>query len=122
MLETCTHDIAQLPLVPGDLVSPGDDIEPEEHGQGFRVHFVGLHLGVGDRLQVLGVGKHELDVMGFEQVIEPISAGGALDDCLVRSFQGSEVRQNACGNVREPFLTDALSRLIDCCNETVIFV
>ena len=57
MLETCTHDIAQLPLVPGDLVSPGNDIEPEEHGQGFRVHFVGLHLSVGDRLQVLGVGK-----------------------------------------------------------------
>ena len=68
------------------------------------------------------MGKDELDTLWLEKIIEPIPAGRALDDGLMRSIERSEVGKDALGYIGQPLLTYLFACIIDSGDETVIFV
>ena len=51
------------------------------------------------------MGKDELDTLWLEKIIEPIPAGRALDDGLMRSIERSEVGEDALGYIGQALLT-----------------
>jgi hypothetical protein len=121
-VETLPHEVAQIAELAFDFVGSGDGVEPQERGQGTGIDLVGFDFGVGDGLEVLGMGKHEFDAVGFEEIVEPVPAGGTFDDGDVGSIEGAEIGQNALGDIGQPFLLDEGADRIDRGDETVVLM
>ena len=56
-----------------------------------RVDHMGFDLGIGDRLQVLGVGQVHANAFAADQVTESVIAAGNLDRGNARARKAGEV-------------------------------
>ncbi len=62
------------------------------------VDLVGLDLGIADGFKIVGVSQGERDVMVFEQVVQPVPAGGGLDYVVVIGASKEKVASSARGH------------------------
>ena len=76
-----------------DHVRVRNEIHPQQLGEGVGIDGIGLHFGVGDRLQQLRVGQLEVDPGRRQQIPQPVPTPGRLDDRLVGTGKLSEVLQ-----------------------------
>ena len=120
--ESGPHDVTEVALLTGDLMSTWDSVKPEESSKCCRVDLIGLDLGIGNGFKVLGMSENELDAVGFEEIVEPVPSCGALDNGSLWSIERCEVGEDGDGNIGQSFLAHLFSEVIDSGDETIIFV
>jgi hypothetical protein len=57
-------------------VGLGNEAGPQQLRERVRIDRIGLHLGIGDRLQELRMGQAEVNALGGQQVAQPVPAAG----------------------------------------------
>jgi hypothetical protein len=78
------EQVAGLAHLGADHVGRRDQVRAQQLREGGRVHGVGLHLGVADRLDVLAVPKREAHALAPQVVGEPVPGRCRLDNGALR--------------------------------------
>ena len=64
-------------------MSRRDIAHAKELSEGVRIDGVGFHLGIGNGLEIFGMGENRDDVPGCQKVTHPVPIAGAFDDGLM---------------------------------------
>lgn len=68
------------------------------------INRIGLCFGVGDDIQLLGMGQELRDESGFQQIIEPIPASIGFYDGSVIGVQSGEIVEDQRRSIRDALL------------------
>jgi hypothetical protein len=79
-------------------------VRSEELSERRGIDGIGLHLGVGDRLALFGVGQHEVDSLLIKELGQPVPARGGLHHGSVGARPGLKVMQDIRAAGRETSL------------------
>jgi hypothetical protein len=87
----------------------GNEAGPEQLGERGGVDCIGLHLGMGDRLQDLRIRQVKVNALGGEGVTEPIPAARRFHHGLMGTGELGEVSGQEAPIVRKGHLARPLA-------------